>query len=260
MTSVGQIHQTLLRHYPLSLVEPWDSSGVICGDWRASVDTVLVAVDITAELLDEARQVGAQCVVTHHPLVLPRHSIASDSWKFRLMARSNTFNIALMNVHTNADNARPGVTDALADAIGLEETDALVPTDWDAATGTGRIGNLATPMSLGQLMRLLEEVVPAAHARSNGAAEQFIRRVAVCGGAGDSLLGEVRRSDADVYITSDLRHHPVLEHVQAGGCTLIDIEHSAAEALWLPRVAGILNAELGVKVIVSQLSTAAWAG
>lgn len=258
MATVGDIHRVLARHYPSSLTESWDSSGVICGNWQMRVGKVLLAVDITAEILDEARDTGAQCIVSHHPLMLPRHSIAVDPWKFRLVARANTLNIALINAHTNADNARPGVTDALCDALRLEDTDAIIATHMDAVTGTGRIGNLSTPMSLDQLIRLIDAVVPGGRPRTNGNQDQFVSRIAVCAGAGDALLADVRHTDADVYITSDLRHHPVLEHVEAGGCTLIDIEHSAAEALWLPQVAGIVSSEAGVEVSLSRVSTAAW--
>jgi putative NIF3 family GTP cyclohydrolase 1 type 2 len=73
------------------------------------------------------------------------------------------------------------------------------------------------------------------------------------------LLEVVRSTDADVYVTSDLRHHPVLEHVEAGGCTLVNVEHSAAEAVWLPQLASALTAELSVPVVLSKLSTSAWA-
>lgn len=259
MTSVGDVYAALNRRYPMALKEPWDSAGVISGDWRGSVSRILVAVDITAELLDEAVAVGADCIVSHHPLVLPRHSIVSDPWKFRLMARANVLNVALLNAHTNADNARPGVTDALCDALGVVECDALMPTSLDSVTGTGRIGTLATPMTLDAFVSLISRAVPGAKPRTNGRGSDVVRRVAVCGGAGDSLLDVVRSTDADVYVTSDLRHHPVLEHVEAGGCTLIDIEHSEAEAVWLPQLADALTAELSVPVVLSKLSTSAWA-
>jgi dinuclear metal center YbgI/SA1388 family protein len=258
MVTVGDVYRVLDRHYPMALKEPWDSSGVICGSWKASARKILIAIDITAELLDEAVDIGADCIITHHPLVLPRHSIVTDPWKFRVMARANTFNVALMNAHTNADHARPGVSDLLAERLGIEECDALIPTSLDAVTGTGRIGSLSTPMSLGQLVSLINEAVPGAAARSNGDPTQFVQRVAVCGGAGDSLLELVRDTDADVFVASDLRHHPVLEHVQAGGCALIDIEHSAAESVWLPVLSKILERDLGLEVAVSKLSTAAW--
>lgn len=260
MTTVAEVFRALDRHYPMALKESWDSSGVICGRWTAPVHRILIAVDITAELLDEAVDIGADCIVTHHPLVLPRHSIVNNPWKFRLMARANTFNIALINAHANADHARPGVTDLLAERLGVEETDALIPTSLDAVTGTGRIGNLSMPMTLAQLLELINRVVPGANARSSGRADQLVSRVALCGGAGDSLLEIVRETDADVYVTSDLRHHPVLEHVQAGGCALIDIEHSAAEATWLPALAQVLQSELGIEVVESKLSSAAWSG
>jgi putative NIF3 family GTP cyclohydrolase 1 type 2 len=86
----------------------------------------------------------------------------------------------------------------------------------------------------------------------------MIETVALCPGSGDSLLVQVRQSSADVYVTSDLRHHPVAEHREAHGCPLIDINHVAAEAVWLPVVSAKLSAEMSVEVALSAVDTRAW--
>ena len=240
--------------YPSALAEEWDQVGVIAGDWSRDISKVLLSVDITQAVLDEAIACRADCIVSHHPLVLPRHSIASQPYKYQLIARANLAGIFLFNIHTNADKARPGVADAMTEVLGVVNTEAIVADSLDSVTGTGRIGNLTC--TVGELLLLLERAVSGSNPRTTANLAQPINRVALCPGAGDSLLENVRETDADVYITSDLRHHPASEHLEAGGCALIDIEHVAAERLWL----SVLAAEMStlVPAEVSGVTTQVW--
>jgi len=258
MSTTKDVMHRLHSLYPPALAEIWDSVGFISGSWNSVVQRVLVCVDLTTETLDEAIAIDAQLVIAHHPLFLPRHSVSLTPYKIRLAQRAVTHGIALANAHTNADVARPGVSDALADALEVHATDALQPTSLDTVTGIGRIGHLAEPMTLGEFARKISTQVPGATARVFGDESRMVQRVALCAGAGDSLLDLVRHTDADVYVTSDLRHHPVAEHREAGGCALIDIDHFAAEQLWLPRLARELSDLKDVDVTVSTRSTAAW--
>lgn len=130
-----------------------------------------------------------------------------------------------------------------------------------ATTGTGRIG--AVPeQTLRDFAASVARALPeTAHGvRVAGDPERVVRRVALCGGAGDFLLDTVRRGDADVYVTSDLRHHPASEFVEAGGPALVDVAHWAAEWTWLPVVEARLRAALGdtVDTRVSVLATDPW--
>jgi len=138
------------------------------------------------------------------------------------------------------------------------------------ATGSGRIGTVART-SLGEYADLVAEALPdTAHGvRVAGDPSRPVRRVAVCGGAGDFLLEQVARTDADVYVTSDLRHHPAAEFVERGGPALLDVAHWAAESTWLPVLQRRLDAALGgagaggsgsgaVVTRVSELPTDPW--
>jgi dinuclear metal center YbgI/SA1388 family protein len=246
------------KKYPRSLAEPWDSVGVISGEWLREVETVLLTVDITNQVLDEAISVGATFIAAHHPLVLPRHSIVTEPYKFQLISRANNAGVMLFNAHTNADNARPGVADALAATLGLMETDALLPTSMDSVTGTGRIGNLSSPMTASAFVDLINEVIPQSRAKLHGDPHRVVQRVALCPGSGDFMLSHVAKTDADIYVTSDLRHHPVLEHSEAGGCPLIDINHVAAEAQWLPVLAEEISQNFDLSVHLSSVDSRAW--
>jgi dinuclear metal center YbgI/SA1388 family protein len=130
-----------------------------------------------------------------------------------------------------------------------------------AATGSGRIGTI-TPVTLQEFAATVAESLPTTHhgVRVAGDPQRRVRRVAVCGGAGDFLLDEVLRTDADVYVTSDLRHHPTAEFVEKDGPALVDVAHWAAEWTWLPTLSARLVDELGdaVQTRVSQLVTDPW--
>jgi len=134
-----------------------------------------------------------------------------------------------------------------------------------AETGSGRIGTLAETTTLGAFAEHVAQVLPgtAQGVRVAGDPDRVVRRVAVCGGSGDFLLDDVRRSDADVYLTSDLRHHPAAEFLEHGGPALVDVAHWAAEWTWLPVVAARLAAAVSdtsatVETRVSTVCTDPW--
>ena len=258
MITLSQLMQTLERYYPRALAEPWDSVGVISGDWSRTIQRILIAVDIDDDIVLEAQRLNCQAIVSHHPLFLPRHSVIREPYKLRTAARASSAGIALVNAHTNADSARPGVTDVLCEALGIGETDALVPTSADTVTGIGRIGRLSRPMKLSAFAEFVSQSIGDSHAKFAGDPQQLIETIAVCGGAGDSLLEFVRSTEADVFITSDLRHHPVAEHFAAGGCAVIDIDHGIAESLWLKSLQVILEQDLAIEVVISQKQPSVW--
>jgi putative NIF3 family GTP cyclohydrolase 1 type 2 len=146
--------------------------------------------------------------------------------------------IALYIAHTNADVASPGVCDALASACALVDVQPLQVVD---GMGHGRVGSLALKVTLREFVQQLSMVLPKAVGgiRVAGPAEALVSRVAVVGGSGDDCFDAVRASGADVYVTADLRHHPVLEareEARGGTPYLVDAGHWASEWLWLPSV------------------------
>ncbi len=375
MLTVGDVVAAMQRRYPMSWAEEWDAVGLVCGDPAAAVQRILLAVDPAPAVADEAIDWGADLLLTHHPLLLRGvHSVAATTAKGRTLHRLIRHEVALFAAHTNADNARPGVSDALAEALGLGDLEPLAPqaeamdklitfvphADADrlldslADAGAGRIGDYercgyllegtgtfrplagASPTigSVGDVEQVpetrLEMVLPrerrgavvsalrATHPYEEPAfdvvelapfgarrglgrvgvlaraepLEDFaarvvaalpptvgglrvagdpatpVRRVAVCAGAGDSLLEAAARADVDVYVTADLRHHPADEALQAGGPALVDVSHWASEWPWLAQAAhhlrddlaaaGALDGEHSLTLRVSDLCTDPW--
>lgn len=239
--TVAQVLGALERRNPVSLAADWDAVGLICGDPDAVVTQVLFAVDPVQSVVDEAIGRGCQMIITHHPLFLRGvHGVPAIDAKGRLVHALIRNGIALAAAHTNADHASPGVSDALGAALGVS---AMRPID--AVSGAGRIGELNEPLSLAEFGARVAERLPATHhgVRVAGDPARLVRTVAVCGGAGDSLLSTVGEQ-ADVYVTADLRHHRAQDHLAEGGCALIDVAHWASEWPWLQLAAGQLVADL----------------
>lgn len=258
MATVREITALLEQAYPPEYASDWDAIGLTIGDPSAHVDTVLLAVDPVASVLAEAREFGAQLIITHHPLLLrPVNSVAAVDAKGRLITEAIAAGIALYSAHTNADHACPGVSDALADALGLGDLRPLVPDARDPRIGTGRIGELAGPMTLREFaIRVGDALPPTAHGvRVGGDPDAYVRTVAVCGGAGDAFLADAARV-ADAYVTSDLRHHRAQDHLADGGCSLVDVAHWAGEWPWLAQAARVLGDT--VSTIISVTPTDPW--
>lgn len=367
MATLAELVATLETAYPPRLAEPWDSVGLVCGDPAEPVRRVLFAVDVTAAVVDEAVRWGAQAVVAHHPLLLRGvDSVSADRPKGALVHRLIRAGCALFTAHTNADSADPGVSDALAAALGLTVTGPLDPkyvpavdkwtvqvppeqaeavlaalfaagaggtgdyreaawrvtgtgqfrplgganpaigavgeltrvaedrlevvaapgsraavlaalraahpyeepayhvTERAALTGNqglGRIGTLAEPLTLREFTARAAAALPetAWGVRAAGDPDRVLRTVAVCGGAGDSLLDTAARRGVDAYLTADLRHHPADEHLRRSGPALIDAAHWATEFPWCAQAAAVAGAGLPeLETRVSAVRTDPW--
>lgn len=237
---------------------------MVCGDPDAAVRRILWAVDPVEAVVDEAIASQADLVITHHPLFLTGvHSVAATDAKGRMIHRLIGAGIALYCAHTNADVADPGVSDALAAALGVESTRPLQLAT--GASGLGRIGELADTTTLSDFATVVAGALPATRhgVRVAGDPDRPVRRVAVCGGSGDSLLAEATIQGADVLVTADLKHHRALEHLEDGGCAIVDVAHWASEWPWLPQAARLLDEDLAaqgttVESIVSSWPTDPW--
>ncbi|WIM67036.1 Nif3-like dinuclear metal center hexameric protein [Corynebacterium breve] len=368
MTTVGDVINVLDAAYPPHLAESWDAVGLICGDPTDEVTRVAFALDPTQAVAERAVELGAQMLVVHHPLLLRgATSVAADTPKGKVIHTLLKGGCALFAAHTNADSARPGVSDKLAELIGItpgrpikivdpqikdkwgahippanvdevmqalfhvgagrignysecafriegqggftplegaDPTDGVVgkhyaapetrvefvadsrlrtllidelrrvhpyeepafdivvmegDADIERATGLGRIGELAQAMTLREFTQQVANALPetAWGVRAAGNPDQLVKRVAVSSGSGDSFLDDVRKLGVDVYVTSDLRHHPVDEHLRAGGPAVIDTAHWASEFPWTTQAEGIV-AGLGVETEIISLRTDPW--
>jgi dinuclear metal center YbgI/SA1388 family protein len=364
---LADVIEVLDEAYPPRLAQSWDSVGLVCGDPEDVLDSVTIAVDATPAVVDEVPAAGL--LLAHHPLLLRGvDTVAASTPKGALVHRLIRTGRSLFTAHTNADSASPGVSDALADALGLivegvleplsaaadldkwviyvprehavavqtavfeagaghigdyshcswsvtgtgqflphdgaspavgsigtvervaedrfevvapararaavlsamraahpyEEPAfdifALVPPPADA--GLGRIGTLPQPEPLRTFVSRVGTALPqtSSGVRAAGDPDMLVSRVAVCGGAGDSLLGTAAAADVQAYVTADLRHHPADEHRRASNVALIDVAHWASEFPWCGQAADVLRSRFGaaLPVRVCTICTDPW--
>lgn len=264
--TVGDIVQLMETIAPADLQEDWDSVGQICGDPAEPVRHILLAVDPVEAVADEAIAMGADMIITHHPLYLrgTNHVAATDP-KGKVTHKLIRNGIALFNAHTNLDAAHGGVAQALADVVGLVDTVPLEPQAAHPGEGIGRVGTLPEALSLRALAQHVADGLPdsAPGLLVSGDLDDVVSTVAVSGGAGDSLLGAARAAGVDVFLTADLRHHPASEHSEGGKPYLLCGTHWATEWVGLPPLAQRLESEaaqLGgsLSTTVSVLVTDPW--
>ncbi|MBW5424344.1 Nif3-like dinuclear metal center hexameric protein [Streptomyces sp. BG9H] len=268
MPRLSEVIAALDALWPADLAESWDAVGTVCGDPDADVSRVLFAVDPVQEIADEAVRLGAQLLVTHHPLYLRgTTTVAASTFKGRVVHDLIKNDIALHVAHTNADRADPGVSDALAGALDLRVVRPLVPDPADphGRRGLGRICELDHPLTLAELAERAAKRLPATAQgiRVAGDPAAPIRTVAVSGGSGDSLFDDVRAAGVDAFLTADLRHHPASEARERTPLALLDAAHWATEWPWCELAAAQLD-EIsdrngwGLRVHVSRTVTDPW--
>lgn len=261
-TTVKQIVSSFEKLWPTHLAEEWDVVGLVSGSQSKLIKSVLLTVDVTKDVVEYAKSVGSDMIFAHHPLMLRGvTSVAEDSSKGSILSELIRSDIALFSAHTNADSVESGTSAVLAKALGLLDSSslsAISPTQ-----GIGQIGSLPKSISLGDLASELNNILPptATGVRVAGDFDTQVRKIALCAGAGDAYLELALDAGADVYITSDLRHHraqEILELAKARGAafSLIDISHWAAEFVWLETAKAELQLEVpDVRFEVCDLRT-----
>ncbi|MET8767279.1 Nif3-like dinuclear metal center hexameric protein [Streptomyces sp. NPDC004658] len=249
MPRLSEVIAALENLWPAERAESWDAVGTVVGDPAQEVTRVLFAVDPVQEIVDEAVTLGADLLVTHHPLYLRgTTTVAATHFKGRVVHTLIKNDIALHVAHTNADTADPGVSDALAGALDLRVVRPLVPdpSDPEGRRGLGRVCELDHPLTVRELAARAAERLPATAQgiRVAGDPDAVVRTVAVSGGSGDSLFDQVRAAGVDAFLTADLRHHPAAEFTAAVATdplALLDAAHWATEWPWCELAASQLD-------------------
>ena len=222
---VGDVIRVIEEFAPLGIQEKWDNSGLCIGSPDDEVSSVLIGLDCTPELVDEAVSCGADMIVTHHPLIFSGlKKISPDDQVGAAVIKAVKNGIAIYAAHTSADKVLAGVSGAMAARLGLESVRIL---DEDGeGTGLGVVGDLPEPLTAAEAMVLVKERFGLKAMRTSKPVEGMISRVAMCGGSGGSLIGAAIASGAQLYISGDISYH---NFFTKDGFMIMDIGHYESE-------------------------------
>ena len=224
MLKVKDVYDYLCELAPLELQMSFDNSGFQLGRIESGVKKVLLALDVTEDVVDEAIEQGADLIVSHHPLIFTPLKNITDEKLLKLIEN----NIAVISMHTNLDIADGGVNDVLIRALGAEP-DSVLDTD-----GCGRVGVLAEDMDFDDFLSKCKDVLKTDGLRYYDSGRK-IRKLAVMGGSGGGELYRAAELGCDVYVTADVKYNQFLDARELG-ISLIDGDHFCTENLVIPEL------------------------
>ena len=257
MATVREIYQYLDGLAPFSLQMDFDNAGFLVGHGEQQVTKLLVALDITEAVVAEAARLGAQLIVSHHPVIFhPAKSVTDGEPDGRILLSLIEHGIAAICAHTNLDAVHGGVNDALAQRLGLVQVEQLKQDGVDAAGrpyGIGRVGNTAgTPMYAPASVAFEKQALGANGVRFVDA-RRPVHLVAVGGGACADMLRDALAMGCDTFVTADVKYNGFLD-AKALGVNLIDAGHYPTEQVVVPVLSKWLaNGFPKVEVAVSEV-------
>ena len=231
MSKLSELTDYLEEIAPLEYQESYDNAGLIYGDPDAIINGVLVSLDLTEKVIDEAIALGCNVIVSHHPIIFRGIKKFTGHYVDRCVAKAIKNDIAIYAIHTNLDNVLDnGVNEKIANQLGLIEIEILerkreVQHSFDI--GSGVIGYLPSEMDADEFIKHLKRSMELEVVKSTDLLNNKVSKVAICGGSGSFLLSSAMREEADVFITADFKYHEFFD--ADGKIIIIDIGHFESE-------------------------------
>ncbi len=206
---IKEVLCALERFAPLPLQESWDNAGLQVGLTETEVSGALLCLDVNEDIVNEAIRKGCNLIVSHHPLLFRGLKTISDLTDVqRTVMKVIENHLCVISMHTNMDNAKGGVNFRIAEKLGLVQVDFFAEKNVSGIeAGSGVIGNFSEPMAADDFVLLVKKTFGVECAMCNELLRRPVRRVAICGGAGDFLLDEAVKIGADAFITGEMHYH-----------------------------------------------------
>jgi len=201
---------------PLPLQESWDNAGLQLGLTEAEVSGALLCLDVNEQIVDEAIQKGCNLIVSHHPLLFRGlKQISGADYVQRCVIKAIKHDIVVVSMHTNMDNALDGVNWKIAEKLDLQERAFFAQKSVEGfEAGSGVVGMLPQSMQARAFIELVKNQFHCECVHCNALLQRPIRKVAICGGAGDFLLPDALREGADAFITGEMHYHQYFGYEQ----------------------------------------------
>ena len=234
LATVNDLVELLEELMPSNLAEDWDNVGLMLGRKGKTVKKILLALDLSKEVVEQAVAQKIDLIVTHHPAIFKKlKRVVDNDWQQDLLLTLAENGIAVYSAHTNLDCVSTGVNDVLAKLLKLEDIEVL-----DDSNGLGRIG-VVEEASLAEYAQVAKAVLKADYVVIGDAGKQ-VRKVAVCGGAGSDLIDLALAKGADTLVTGDVKYHSAQQAVFSG-LNIIDAGHQPTELPVLEKLADRLS-------------------
>ena len=253
---IKEVLSALERFAPLPLQESWDNAGLQVGLTETEVSGALLCLDVNEKIVDEAIQKGCNLVVSHHPLLFRGLKTISDLTDVqRTVMKAVQKGVCVISMHTNMDNAKGGVNYKMAEKLGLRDVQFLAPKMVDGVeSGSGVIGELPEAQASDDFVLAVKKAFGVECAMCNELLRRPVRKVALCGGAGDFLLDDALKAGADVFITGEMHYHQYFGYEQQ--IQICVIGHYQSEQYTAEIFRDIIEKECpGVKTCIAETCT-----
>ena len=213
---IKEVLCALEQFAPLPLQESWDNAGLQVGLTETEVSGALLCLDVNEKILDEAIQKGCNLIVSHHPLLFRGLKTISDLTDVqRTVRKAIQQDVCVVSMHTNMDNAKGGVNFRIAQKLGLQDVQFFAAKQVNGLeAGSGTIAMLPEPLAADDFVLLVKRTFGVECAMCNELLRRPVRKVAICGGAGDFLLDEALKNGADAFITGEMHYHQYFGYEQ----------------------------------------------
>lgn len=223
----GDIADIIEKAFPLEYAEEWDNVGLLLGSRDAEVKKVLLTLDVTPFVLDEAINSGADMIVSHHPILFsPLGRITDETAEGKMLIKLIKNGISVYAAHTNLDKGIGGINDYLSKLFELQDTEVALKSD-TIGVGLGRIGTLPKPMTARELAYYVKDKL-STPVRLSGDRERLVKKLAIGSGASDNIIPKAAEMGADAVITGDCKYHRNQGYTELG-VTVIDAGHYPTE-------------------------------
>ena len=214
---------------PTNLKEDFDNVGLMVGDRNKEIKKVLLALDCTDKVIEEAKEIGAQLILTHHPLIFKKPSnITTDTLQGRKIIKLIQNDINLYSAHTNWDSVKEGINDTIVSMLGFKSEEIIDKNKNDKEAGIGRIVTLENSLTLDEIMDICYRAFGLSGLRYSGSEDKVINKIAIVNGSGQSYFSEAIKRGADLVITGDTSYHMVSDYTEMG-MSVLDIGHFKSE-------------------------------
>lgn len=247
-----ELFSLIEKKFPLSYAEDYDNVGLLIGDEEKEAKKVLVALEITEKVIDEAIENKVDTIITHHPLIFkPLRKITKSNYIGNLVLKLIENKINLYSSHTNFDSARNGMNDILCEKIGLNNIEDL---EERLEYGVGRIGTLSETLSFEEFCFDIKKKFNLKNIIVSGDLKKPIKKVAVLGGSGADYLSLALEKGCDCLITGDVKHHSALDYSNMG-INIIDLTHFDSEIIFKESFKAYLEKEVDLDIVLSSVES-----